>query len=286
MKILLIGSDGQLGTEFRKLLEESGKEYYEVNQEELDMSNLDEVRRFFSEVEDFTHIINCAAYNDVDRAEEEKEKAFNINSYAPSIIAGYSERIGAVFMTFSSDFVFDGKKGMPYKEDDIPFPLSAYGKSKHLMEEEVMEKNGSSFVIRTSWLFGEGGKNFNRQVIDWSRIREELRIVDDQVSAPTYAKDLAATSWKLIQTGKFGLYHITNNGEASKYQQAGYILGKIGWKGTLSKAKTEDFNLAAQRPAYSKLSSEKVEKLLGKKMSSWQDAIDRFLEEMAGNKGL
>lgn len=110
-----------------------------------------------------------------------------------------------------------------------------------------------------------------------------MNIVDDQISAPTYSKDLAEFSWKLIQTEKYGLYHISNNGVASKYDQAKYVLDKIGWSGTLGRAKTKEFNLPAARPEYSKLDSTKVEKLLGEKLPNWQSGIDRFLEEMKEN---
>ena len=129
-------------------------------------------------------------------------------------------------------------------------------------------------------MFGIANNNFNKQVINWSKSRDALNIVDDQISVPTYSKDLAEFSWKLIQTEKYGLYHISNEGIASKYDQAKYVLEKIGWKGKIGTAKTEDFNLPAKRPHFSKLSSMKVEKLLGEKISSWQSGIDRFLEEM------
>ena len=189
----------------------------------------------------------------------------------------------AIFVTYSTDFIFDGRKKSPYLEEDIISPLSVYGKSKSNMEEKILKEYKKILVIRTSWLFGVGGNNFNKQVINWSKSRNTLNIVDDQVSAPTYSADLAEFSWKLIQTEKYGLYHITNSGEASKYDQAKYVLEKIGWEGKLNRAKTVDFNLPAKRPEYSKLSSEKVEKLLGEKIPTWQSGIDRFLEEMKEN---
>ena len=123
-----------------------------------------------------------------------------------------------------------------------------------------------------------GNNNFNKQVINWSKNKENLNIVDDQISSPTYSYDLVLFSWKLIQTKKYGLYHLTNSGEASKFDQAEYILNSIGWDGKLERAKTSDFNLAAKRSKYSKLSNEKIEKILGIKMPTWQDGIDRFLE--------
>lgn len=280
LKILLIGSNGQLGYDFQKLFKNLNIEHIAVDYEELDIANNTDIENFFKKNNNFTHIINCAAYNDVDQAEKNIEQCIKINKDAPLIIAKYSKKMNAIFVTYSSDFVFDGKKKNPFLEEDIVSPLSIYGKSKSSMEKDVMEEYSKSFIIRTSWLFGKNGENFNTQVINWSKTRDKLSIVDDQISAPTYSKDLAEFSWKLIQTEQFGLYHITNNGTASKYEQAKYVLEKIGWKGALETAKTKDFNLPAKRPHLSKLSSEKVEKLLGEKIPGWKSGIDRYLEEM------
>ena len=280
LRVLLIGSNGQLGHDFQKLFKNLNIEHMAVDYEELNIANNTDIENFFKKNNNFTHIINCAAYNDVDQAEKNIEQCIKINKDAPLIIAKYSKKMNAIFVTYSSDFVFDGKKKNPFLEEDIVSPLSIYGKSKSSMEKDVMEEYSKSFVIRTSWLFGKNGENFNTQVINWSKTRDKLSIVDDQISAPTYSKDLAEFSWKLIQTGQFGLYHITNNGTASKYDQAKYVLEKIGWKGTLKTAKTEDFNLPAKRPHFSKLSSEKVERLLGERIPDWKSGIDRYLEEM------
>ena len=283
MRILLIGSNGQLGNDFRKLFDKKNIEYTATDYKELNIVNGTDLDEFFKENGNFTHIINCAAYNDVDKAENETEQCFKVNDEAPLIISRYAKKMEAIFVTYSTDFVFDGHKIKPYMEEDVPNPLSVYGKSKYEGENKVLKIYNKSFIIRTSWLFGIGGNNFNKQVISWSRLRDSLNIVDDQVSAPTYSLDLAEFSWKLIQTEKYGLYHITNNGEASKYDQAKYVLEKIGWEGKLNRAKTVDFNLPAKRPEYSKLSSEKVEKLLGEKIPAWQSGIDRFLSEMKEN---
>lgn len=280
LKILLIGSNGQLGHDFQKLFKNLNIEHIAADYEELNIANDTDIEIFFKKNNIFTHIINCAAYNDVDQAEKDIEKCIKINKDAPLIIAKYAKKMNAIFVTYSSDFVFDGKKKNPFLEEDSVSPLSIYGKSKSSMEKDVMEEYSKSFVIRTSWLFGKNGENFNTQVINWSKTRDKLSIVDDQISAPTYSKDLAEFSWKLIQTEQFGLYHITNNGIASKYEQAKYVLEKIGWKGTLETAKTEDFNLPAKRPHFSKLSSEKVERLLGERIPDWKSGIDRYLEEI------
>ncbi len=282
MKILLTGSNGQLGHDFKKIFDRKNIEYIATDHKELDITNDEDLNRFFQENEGITHVINCAAYNDVDKAETDK-KVWLLNAEAPKKLAEFSKKIGAIFVTYTTDFVFDGKKNSPYMEDDKTNGVSEYGKSKAQGEKDVLEAYDRSFVIRTSWVFGIANNNFNKQVINWSKSRNELNIVDDQVSVPTYSMDLAEFSWKLIQTEKFGLYHITNDGIASKYDQAKYVLEKIGWKGTLGRAKTADFNLPAKRPAYSKLDSSKVEKLLGEKIPTWQSGIDRFLEEMKEN---
>ena len=283
LRVLLIGSNGQLGNDFRKLFDKKNIEYTATDYKELNIVNSTDLEEFFKENGNFTHIINCAAYNDVDKAENETEQCFKVNDEAPLIISRYAKKMEAIFVTYSTDFIFDGRKKSPYLEEDIISPLSVYGKSKSNMEEKILKEYEKVFIIRTSWLFGVGGNNFSKQVINWSRLRDSLNIVDDQVSAPTYSLDLAEFSWKLIQTEKYGLYHITNSGEASKYEQAKYVLEKIGWEGKLNRAKTADFNLPAKRPEYSKLSSEKVEKLLGEKIPTWQSGIDRFLEEMKEN---
>ena len=279
MKILLTGSNGQLGQDFQKLFDNLKIEYIATDYQELDITSDENLEKFFEKNNDFTHIINCAAYNDVDKAQTDN-KVFLLNEQAPKKLAEFSKKIGAIFVTYSTDFVFDGKKEKDYIEDDTPTPVSNYGLAKTNGEKLTLEAYEMSFVIRTSWVFGKANNNFNTQVINWSKTRDKLNIVDDQISVPTYSKDLAEFSWKLIQTEKFGLYHITNNGIASKYDQAKYVLEKIGWKGKLGTAKTEDFELPAKRPHFSKLSSEKIEKLLGEKIPDWKSGIDRYLEEM------
>lgn len=277
--ILLTGANGQLGTDFKKLFDEKNLKYIATDYKELDITNIDNVREFVKN-KNIKYIINCAAYNNVDKAEEEKDKAYALNCDAPKNLATIAKEIGAIFVTYSTDFVFDGNKGEEYNEEDKTTPLSIYGQSKADGEKNVLETYEKSFVIRTSWVFGTGNNNFNTQVINWSKNRNELSVVDDQISVPTYSWDLAKFSWKLIKTMKFDLYHISNDGIASKYDQAKYVLDKIGWEGKLKKAKTSDFNLAAKRPKFSKLSSEKVEKIIGEKLPVWKSGIDRYLKEI------
>lgn len=277
--ILITGAKGQLGYDFQRLFDEIDEKYIATDRDELDITDIEKVREFVKD-KNITLIINCAAYNNVDKAEDEEELCKKLNTYAPRDLAIVAKEIGADYITYSTDFVFDGEKKAPYTEEDIPNPLSIYGKSKYEGEKEVFKVKPDSFIVRTSWVFGIANNNFNKQVISWSKSRDELSIVDDQISSPTYSKDLAYYSWELIKTKKYGLYHLSNDGEASKYDQGKYVLDKIGWQGKLNRAKTKDFNLKAQRAEYTKLNSSKLEKVIGKKIPSWENGIDRFLEEM------
>ena len=277
--ILLTGGKGQLGGEFQKLFKKLGIEYIAPGHRELDITDINAVKNFLKG-KNIDFVINCAAYNDVDKAEIEPEKCFAVNCLAPENLALESRKLGAVFVTYSSDFVFDGEKKEPYTESDIVNPMSVYSKSKAEGERRVFTACDKSFVIRTSWVFGTGNDNFVKNVIAWSQQREKLELVEDQISSPTYAKDLAEYSWKLINSDKFGLYHLSNAGTASKYDEGKYVLGKIGWKGELLKVKTSKFNLPAKRPRYSKLSNLKAEKIIGKKMPYWKNSVDRFFEEI------
>lgn len=277
--ILITGANGQLGYDFQRLFDELKEEYIATDRDDLDITDIEKVREFVKD-KNIALIINCAAYNNVDKAEDEPELCKKLNTYAPRDLAIVAKEIGAEYITYSTDFVFDGEKKAPYTEEDIPKPLSIYGKSKYEGEKEVFKVKPDSFVVRTSWVFGIANNNFNKQVINWSKSKDELSIVDDQISSPTYSKDLAYYSWELIKTKKYGLYHLSNDGEASKYDQGKYVLDKIGWQGKLNRAKTKDFNLKAQRAEYTKLNSSKLEKVIGKKIPSWENGIDRFLEEM------
>ena len=278
--ILITGANGQLGYDFQRLFDSLEVKYIATDVADFDITNEKSIDDFFLKYNNISLIINCAAYNDVDKAESEPDFCMLLNSRAPFNLAKKAKEIGATFVTYSTDFVFDGDIRDPYTEEDIPNPPSVYAKSKRMGEEAVLAEYDKSFAIRTSWVFGIANNNFNKQVINWSKTRDELNIVDDQISVPTYSKDLAYFSWKLIETKKYGLYHMSNSGICSKYDQAKYVLDNIGWTGKLGTSKTEDFNLPAKRSKFSKLDSTKLENIVGEKIPSWQDAIDRFLEEL------
>ena len=277
--ILITGANGQLGHDFQRLFKKENIDFIATDVAELDITDINKIREFVKD-KNIDMIINCAAYNNVDKAEDEVELCTKLNTQAPYELSIVAREIGADFVTYSTDFVFDGTKNSPYTEEDIPNPLSVYGKTKLEGERKVLASYDRCFVIRTSWVFGVANNNFNKQVMNWSKSKDILSIVDDQISSPTYSKDLAYYSWELIKTKKYGLYHLSNGGEASKYDQAKYVLDKINWCGTLNPAKTSDFNLKAKRAPYTKLDSSKIEKIINKKIPNWKEGIDRFLAEL------
>ena len=277
--ILITGANGQLGYDFQRLFKKENIDFIATDVNDLDITDINKIREFVKD-KNIDMIINCAAYNNVDKAEDEVEICTKLNTQAPYELSIVASEIGADFVTYSTDFVFDGAKNSPYTEEDTPNPLSVYGKTKLEGERKVLTSYDRSFVIRTSWVFGVANNNFNKQVMNWSKSKDILSIVDDQVSSPTYSKDLAYYSWELIKTKKYGLYHLSNGGEASKYDQAKYVLDKINWCGTLNPAKTSDFNLKAKRAPYTKLDSSKIEKIINKKIPNWKEGIDRFLAEL------
>lgn len=278
MKILITGANGQLGKDFQKYLKEDNIEYIPTDTPDLDITRLKQLRQFTEENKNITHIINCAAYNAVDKAEEEWEKAYSINGLAVRNLALISNEINAELIHYSTDYVFSGDKGSKYTIYDTPNPINKYGESKALGEKELLLVK-KRYLIRVSWVFGTGNTNFAKKVINWSKNKDELRIVDDEISSPTYTRDLVKATMNLINLKAYGTYHITNS-PCSRYEWAEYILKKINWKGELKKTKKEEFDLPAKRPDYAVLDNFGYKEMTGEQMPDWKDATERFLEEL------
>jgi dTDP-4-dehydrorhamnose reductase len=245
-------------------------------------------------------IINCAAYTDVDGAESNESLAFSVNAVGPGNLAQAAKEINATLVHVSSDYVFSGDKKAPYYESDPPGPLSVYGKSK-LLGEQVILGSGLErfFIVRASWLYGPGGKNFVETIIRLAKQREELRIVADQFGSPTYTADLAQAIFNLLaEPAKrvkekrigdplYGIYHYSNKGQCSWYQFACEIVSLLNKEGEPIKAErilpinTEDYPLPAPRPSYSVLSKGKYLKATGAIIPGWREALERY---MAGRK--
>ncbi len=273
--ILITGANGQLGKEFQKFLSEKNREVLALDIQELDITDLEKTRKILKNIQ-AEYIINCAAYNDVDKAQEEWKKAFSVNAIGVRNLAIVAAETGAELVHFSTDYVFPGNRNVPYTIYDQPNPINKYGESKVLGERFLKELNNKYYLVRTSWLFGDGEKNFLRKVLLWASSRQKIRVVDDEVSSPTCTSDLAKAVWDIIKIKAYGTYHITNS-SCSRYEWAELILKEINWQGVLERSKRQEFNLPAKRPDYTVLDNFGFKETTGYEMPSWQEATIRFI---------
>jgi len=279
MKILITGANGQLGKDFQRLFENMSVEYTPMDIDKLDITDFVKVKEIVLSIKPDV-IINCAAYNAVDKAEKDWKTAYSVNGIAIRNLAVASSYTKSFLIHYSTDYVFDGQKEAPYTIYDTPNPLSKYGESKYLGEKLLSQFYDDYALIRTSWVFGIGNINFAKKVIEWSKKYEELSLVTDEISAPTYTIDLAKATWEIIKLNARGLYHISNEGECSRYEYGTCILQKIGWNGRVKQAKQQDFDLPAKRPKYSKLDNFGLKETVNFEMPHWKDAVARFLKEV------
>lgn len=276
MKILILGAKGMLGHELEKAFSEESK--YEItlwDREELDITDQEAVDIKLKELTPEV-IINAAAYTAVDKAESEADLVYKINSYAVGYLASMAKEIGALFIHFSTDYVFDGENHLGYKEDfAIKNPQTVYGKSKKLAEQMIEDVNPHYFIIRTQWLFGASGKNFIETMLRLAGEGKELKVVNDQFGSPTYAKDLAEKVREMVEGNlSSGIYHVTNSNTCNWYDFALEIFKLAGVNPTVKPVKSEEFAAAAKRPTYSMLINTKLPPL-----RSWQDALQAYLVE-------
>ncbi|MDI3542489.1 MAG: dTDP-4-dehydrorhamnose reductase [Candidatus Atribacteria bacterium] len=286
MKLLITGSQGQLGKEIQREGEKRGYQVYPFSHKELDITDISAVETAVQELKPDI-IVNCAAYNQVDQAEKEREIAWKVNVGGVENLALSSRKYGVFLVHYSSDYVFSGNQRHPYREEDLPSPLNYYGKTKW-EGEKVLEKilpPSQFLLLRVSWVFGNNPKvSFPLKLFQWSRERQTLQIVDDQISSPTYARDAAYFTLELLEKGAQGLFHLANSGYCSRCQWAKFILEKLNWRGQLLPAKTTDFPTPAQRPPFSALDSRKVETILKRKIPSWEEATGRFISLLKEGK--
>lgn len=280
--ILITGANGQLGKDFQKLFDAERVRYIATDREELDITSIDAVRDFVRGKWVKT-IINCAAYNAVDQAETDYHMAYKLNSLAVRNLATVANEIGAEFVHYSTDYVFDGKrKEKPYLIFDEVSPLSVYGHSKYNGEKIALETAEKAYAIRTSWVFGLGNVNFVKKILEWSAGKTELKVVDDQIASPSYTVDLAKATYDLIKTKAYGLYHMTNSSYCSRMEWAQYILELSGWSGKVLPSKSADFKTPAERPEFSVLDNFGLKEVIGYDLPHWKDATERFLKELKG----
>jgi dTDP-4-dehydrorhamnose reductase len=276
MKVIVTGAKGQLGTDLVHLLADRGYEVYGCGREELDITNFDQVKQVISEVRPDV-VVHAAAYTKVDLAESEPDQAFLINAYGTRNVAVVSEAIGAKLVYISTDYVFDGTANVPYNEFAPTNPLSVYGKSKLAGEQFVRNLHSKFFIVRTSWVYGKHGNNFVKTMLKLVQERDELMVVDDQVGCPTYTVDLANCILELIQTEKYGVYHVSNSGHCSWYEFAKAIFEEAGIKIKVNPCTTKDFPRPAPRPSYSVFDHMSLRLNGFNDMKHWREALREFI---------
>jgi dTDP-4-dehydrorhamnose reductase len=276
-KILVTGAKGQLGTEMVKLLKDMEYEVCGYGRAELDITNFEQVKNVIDHIHPNV-VIHAAAYTKVDAAECEPDQAFLVNAYGTRNIAVTSERIGAKFVYISTDYVFDGTANVPYNEFAFTNPINVYGESKLAGEQFVRDLHSKFFIIRTSWVYGKHGNNFVKTMLKLAQEQKELFVVDDQIGCPTYVVDLASCIFQLIQTEKYGVYHISNSGHCSWYEFAKAIFEEANVNIVVNPCKTKDYQRPAQRPMYSVLDHMALRLNGFKELRHWREALKEFIK--------
>ena len=285
MKILVTGSNGQLGNELR-LLAPSCPDWRFIF---TDVAELDITRELDVEMlvrdEQPSVLINCAAYTAVDKAEQEDNLAFLINATAVGNLARVAAKYNILLVHISTDYVFDGKGHRPYMEDDPTNPVSLYAKSKHAGEQQVQSYAKKAIILRTSWLYSEFGGNFVKTMMKYGKERGKLNIVFDQTGTPTYARDLAKTILDIIQNQSLSdgveVFHYSNEGVTSWYDFAKAIIEFSGINCIINPIETKDYPLPAVRPFYSVFNKSKIKQRFQIEIPYWRDSLLECMKRMS-----
>jgi len=291
LKILLLGNTGQLGWELERSLASLGQ----VTATDFPAINLAEPHSILPLLRQVSPqiIVNATAYTAVDRAETEPELAQAINAHTPGLLASEAKRLGAAFIHYSTDYVFDGHKGSAYREDDQPNPLGVYGKSKLDGERAALSEGGAALVLRTSWVYSLRRDSFVTKVLGWARQQRTLRLVNDQISGPTWARPLAEITALLLAkagpdpadwlTERAGLYHLGGSGYCSRMEWGQAILKldphpEEQLTKEIVPAATVDFPTPARRPLFSALDCSHFTQTFSLRLPEWQDALRLAME--------
>lgn len=275
-KILILGSAGQLAKEFSEELSRKEMPFEAPAEEISSITDFDAIARLLDQIQPEV-VINCAAYNAVDAAEKDSETAHLVNGKAVESMARQCEQRDIFLVHFSSDYVFDGSKGMPYVETDKVNPLNVYGRSKLEGESAVCEIMSNYLVFRLSWVIGHGTQNFLYKFSGWAEANDTLKISSDEVSVPTFTDDIVRITLLALEKGLLGLYHLTSTGYASRFELARYYAEKKGLRNKLIPVPMSTFNSAAHRPLFTAMSSARIQRELGVTIPSWQEGVDRYL---------
>jgi dTDP-4-dehydrorhamnose reductase len=271
VKILLTGRGGQVGSELQSMLQPLA-----LDRSALDLADPSAIRRVVRETRPDV-IVNAAAYTAVDRAESEPDLAMRVNAEAPGVLAEEARKLGALLVHYSTDYVFDGRKGAPYVEEDLTHPLGVYGRTKLAGEQNIRAAGCRHLIVRTAWVYGRGG-NFVRAVLRQAEKGAPLRVVNDQYGAPTWSRDIAAVTGALIGKGAEGLVHVSAAGRASWYEVAVEVLEAKGHRVVVQPVTTTDYGAPAPRPPYSVLDNGRLRRLGVPPIGEWRQRLRLHLQ--------
>lgn len=271
MRILLTGRGGQVGWELERTLSALG-EVVATDRRTLDLADADAIKRVMRDAKPDL-IVNAGAYTAVDKAEAERELATQVNAVAPGMLAEEAKRLGALLVHYSTDYVFDGAKALPYDEDDAPSPLSHYALTKLQGERAIQAAGCRHLILRTSWVYSPRATNFYRVILSRAQANEPMRMVDDQTSVPTPSAFVAQYTGALIAKNAEGLLHLVPSGHATRYEFALEVVKTSGSRSAVTAVKTDAFPSPARRPAFSVLDNRRASAALGAGLPDWKSVL-------------
>ena len=278
--VAILGGKGMLGTDVASACRQQGFEVQVVELPEFDITNVQQLKQALNGVQT---IVNCAAYTDVDGAENEAERAYQVNAVAVGRLGGFVKESGGWLLHISTDFVFDGRLSTPYRETDTPNPINEYGRTK-LAGEQLLGQSGCRHcIIRVEWTYGLAGSNFVTKLIRRAKTnppKAGLKVVDDQIGSPTATTEVARVICELLRKKPAGVFHFAGGGYVSRYEMAKFIFDKLSMGVDVLPCKSSDYTSVATRPLNSRFDCSKIRALLGEPIQPWQVPLERFLRRL------
>jgi dTDP-4-dehydrorhamnose reductase len=275
-RVAILGGRGMLGTDLADALRQNNIEPGVYDLPEFDLTQVEHVTNALVNVD---YVINCAAYTNVDGAETDQERAYQVNGDAVGQLGKCAAKAGVPVLHISTDFVFDGQGDQAHTEMDCPSPISVYGASKWQGEQTLVQSGCNPCIVRVQWTYGHAGTNFIKKICDRARSQGQLKVVDDQIGSPTATVEVAKALVELVQGEAHGLYHYASSGYVSRFHMAEVLVKHLGLDVTVEPCKTSEFICPAARPLNSRFDCTKIARQLNEPIKSWQEALISYLEQ-------
>ncbi len=275
-RVAILGGRGMLGTDLERTLRRNNIEPVVYDLPEFDLTRVEHVTHALANMD---YVINCAAYTNVDGAETDQERAYQVNGEAVGQLGQCAAEAGVPVLHISTDFVFDGQGDQAYTEMDCPSPVSVYGASKWQGEQALMQSGCDPCIVRVQWTYGHAGTNFIKKICERVQLQGQLKVVDDQIGSPTATVEVAQALVELLQANTCGLYHYASSGYVSRFHMAQFLVEHLGLEVTVEPCKTSEFVCPAARPLNSRFDCTKVAQQLDRPIKPWQEALISYLEQ-------